>query len=320
MLDRRLRTDNERRTEQHGEPCRGTHHSAIQRFLSGLQAASRLIPELRRTVLMEDHPVQAGYGRVTSRGVAPAGRPGCWERYRGIRRSEAYFLSCSCATRETHHVLTNGRGGGGPGFACACASVDRLGDVESSSRPETPAAAVESDDPRTLIFSQLHALAQLHRRVQAVHYRRQFSVNLGECQLMGIVHALGRPSCKRICEVGGLDKAQVSRLVNRLTRQGLLVRSVHPKRRRTVNVTLTARGRTLARLLRAAALRLNRESLSTIPPADRAILSTIMGVLTDKVRLMLHEQRHGEGRQRRRSPLGSLRSRRRSRPRRQSNL
>lgn len=208
-------------------------------------------------------------------------------------------------------MLTNRRGRG-PGFAYACASVEGLGDLEHSGRPGTPAVVVESDDPSTLIFSRLHALAQLHSRVQAVHYRRRFGVNLGECQLIGIVHALGRPSCKRICEVGGLDKGQVSRLIRRMTRQGLLVRSVHPKRAQTVNVTLTARGQALARLLLPATLRLNRESLSIVPPAEQATFSTVMSMLIERVRLMLHKERHGTGRQRKSSPLSASRPQRRS--------
>ncbi len=178
----------------------------------------------------------------------------------------------------------------------------------NSSRTETTAVVLESSAPGALMLSRVHALAQLCRRVQGVHYRRHFSLNLGECQLIGIVQALGRPSCRRICEAGGLDKGQVSRLVKRMTRQGLLVRSVHPKRRQTVDVALTERGRGMARLLRAATLRLNRQSLSTIPPFEQAIFSTVMSMLTHKVCLMLHEQRHGIGRQNRQSSTTALRS------------
>lgn len=213
-------------------------------------------------------------------------------------------------------MLTNRRGGGAPGLLYACASVARLGDSDDSSRLEPLGSVVVSDDPRAHIFSRLHALAQLHRRVLAARYRRELRVNLGECQIISIVHALGKPSSKRICEVGGLDKAQVSRLVKRLTRQGLLVRAVHPKRRRTVSVALSARGRALARTLRAATLRLNRESLSTLPAAKRAIFSTIMSALTDRVRRMLHEQHHGTDRRRERSRIGASPPRRRSSPRR----
>lgn len=173
----------------------------------------------------------------------------------------------------------------------------------------TNGAMGESGGPSTLIFSRLHALAQLSRRMQGLHYRRQFSLNPAECQLIGIVQGLGRSSCSRICEVGSLDKAQVSRLVKRLARQGLLLASVHPKRQRTIDVTLTERGRELARLLRSATLRLNRESLSAVPPAERATFLTAMSMLTEKVRLMLHEERHATSRRglrtkrRNRSPL-----------------
>ncbi len=196
-------------------------------------------------------------------------------------------------------MLTNRREGG-PGFAYVSTSVERREVSEPS--PGIPAAAVEPDARTSLIFSRLHALALLHKRVQAAYCRRQFSVNRGESQLIGIVHELGKPSCKRICEVSGLDKGQVSRLIKRMTRQGLLVRSVHPTRRQTISVALTTRGRTLARLVRTATLRLNRESLAAVPRSERAIFSAVMNMLTEKVRLMLHEERHAAGRRRKRSP------------------
>ncbi len=146
------------------------------------------------------------------------------------------------------------------------------------------------------MFSRLHALTLLFRRLQRLHYAQQFGLDLGECEILGIVQILGRSSCKQICQVGDLDKAQVSRLVKRLTRQGLLVRSVHPKLQRTVNVALTERGEAVARVLRTATLKLNRESLSTVPDAERAVFAAVTSTLTEKVRRMLHKQRNGAGR------------------------
>lgn len=162
------------------------------------------------------------------------------------------------------------------------------------------------------IFFRLHVLAQLFRRLQRLQCTRRFGVDLSECELIGIVQSLGRPSCKQICQAGDLDKAQVSRIVKQLADQGLLVRSAHRVRQQTSNVALTERGHALARAVREATLKLNSEPLSAIPAAERAAFAAVMSMLTKKVRLMLHEQRSGADHRRKLPPLRKSRAQRRS--------
>jgi DNA-binding MarR family transcriptional regulator len=137
---------------------------------------------------------------------------------------------------------------------------------------------------RTLASFRLHVLARLSERMHEQHYKRMFGLNLRECRIIGITGGHGEPSFRRIYEESNLDRAQVSRLINRLVGRGLLRKKNDPADQRSVKVTLTERGRTVHRALHAAATELNEEWLAPLSAADSAKFLSLLDMLTDRVR------------------------------------
>jgi DNA-binding MarR family transcriptional regulator len=135
---------------------------------------------------------------------------------------------------------------------------------------------------RTLPSFRLHVLARLSERMHELHYQRTFGLSLRECRIIGITGGHGQSSFRRIYEDANLDKAQVSRLINRLAARGLLRKEHDPADQRLVKVTLTERGRALHAALHAAATRLNEEWLAPLSGAQQAQLVAWLDLLTER--------------------------------------
>ncbi len=80
----------------------------------------------------------------------------------------------------------------------------------------------------------------MHERL----YQQQFGLNLREYRIIGLTGSLGDASFRQICTESNLDKAHVSRLIDRLVKRGLITKVSDPADQRTIKVKLTERGRT----------------------------------------------------------------------------
>jgi DNA-binding MarR family transcriptional regulator len=137
---------------------------------------------------------------------------------------------------------------------------------------------------RNLPSFRLHVLARLSERMHELHYERNFGLNLRECRIIGITGGHGESSFSRIYADSNLDRAQVSRLINRLVARGLLRKEDDPTDQRAVKVSLTERGLAVHRELHAAATALNEQWLAPLSEADRATLLGWIELLTDRTR------------------------------------
>jgi DNA-binding MarR family transcriptional regulator len=149
---------------------------------------------------------------------------------------------------------------------------------------------VELKSFRTLPSFRLHVLARLSERMHEHHYKRRFGLNLRECRIIGITGGHGDPSFRRICQESNLDKAHVSRLINRLIERKLLRKENDPSDQRSVRVMLTERGRRVHRALHAAATALNEAWLAPLSATQRTSFLATLDLLTERTRQITEGQ------------------------------
>jgi MarR family transcriptional regulator, lower aerobic nicotinate degradation pathway regulator len=143
--------------------------------------------------------------------------------------------------------------------------------------PAAPPAAPPAG-PETL--SPADGLAQLSFLVQGILERRarEHDLSIIQTRLLGVLRDR-RPTMNELARLLGLDKSSVTGLVDRAERRGLVARVPSTADRRTVLVSLTDRGRSLAY---AGAARFNADIsllLEHLTPSDRDTLSRLISRL-----------------------------------------
>jgi DNA-binding MarR family transcriptional regulator len=114
-------------------------------------------------------------------------------------------------------------------------------------------------------------LGRLYQRFNALQRgeKRCFGVTLSQCFTLELLHQEGPKTVRELADALGLDTSTVTRVVDVLARDALLRRARDEKRdRRRVFVSLTQRGRRLARQLEGCADDYCERILQRIP-ADR---------------------------------------------------
>lgn len=129
---------------------------------------------------------------------------------------------------------------------------------------------------RNLMTFQLHRLGNSSQRFSEEYYGQLSGLTLVECRVVGILAGLGTGTFKEVCELVRLDKSFGSRVIGRLTENGIVTKADNPSDKRSVMLCLTERGEQLQDELHAAGLILNREM--TAPLSD-AQLHTFMECL-----------------------------------------
>jgi DNA-binding MarR family transcriptional regulator len=140
---------------------------------------------------------------------------------------------------------------------------------------------------------RLHLLADHSERAHEHRFKRLLGLNLRECRLLESAGAGRDASLRQIRQDLNLGSAELSEPISRLVRRGLLARVVDVRDRRVIKLTLTGPGRATQKALRAAAVSLNEEWLSSISRQQRETFSTCLDVLITSARTMrkVQEQR-----------------------------
>ena len=127
------------------------------------------------------------------------------------------------------------------------------------------------------------AVSQLGQRFNALQRGEKccFGVTMSQCMTLELLHERGRCSVREVAEGLALDTSTVTRLVDVLVRDGLVRRARDEKRdRRRVFVSLSDRGRRLAKKLEASADEYCARILERIPPDRRAgVLDALLVVV-----------------------------------------
>jgi len=121
-----------------------------------------------------------------------------------------------------------------------------------------------------LLSYRLSRTSSALSRSAALRYRREFDVSLGEWRAIALIAADPTLTLNRLARRAGLDKAQMSRVVARLTERELVSRTAGSGR--TSQLALTERGTAVYRGLIAAANERDRTFLGALTDDEAAVL------------------------------------------------
>jgi DNA-binding MarR family transcriptional regulator len=156
--------------------------------------------------------------------------------------------------------------------------------AKSASRPRKTGRPA----PVPFILSRrVMMLANLLRRAAALRYRRLLDLKPGE---WGIVAQLGERAPRSLIDLAdgmGLDKAQISRSVSSLVRQGLVTRKTNPANSREVLIALTPRGSAANAAILEAGGRANEALLAGLTARERRDLAALLETFTRRAHDLL---------------------------------
>lgn len=130
-----------------------------------------------------------------------------------------------------------------------------------------------------LLSYRLSRTSSAMSRSAALRYRREFDVSLGEWRAISLIAADPTLTLNRLARRAGLDKAQMSRVVSRLTERGLVDRTAGSGR--TSQLALTPEGTRVYRGLITAANERDAEFLAALTSEEAATLSDALDKLAD---------------------------------------
>jgi DNA-binding MarR family transcriptional regulator len=150
-------------------------------------------------------------------------------------------------------------------------------------RSQSAAAAARRE------IGAVDGLAQLSFLVSGLLERRtaEHDLSLIQIRLLGVLRDR-TPTINQLAALLNLDKSSVSGLVDRAQRRGLVARVPATTDRRSVLVSLTDEGRTLASAVASAFEDDVSTMLDRLPPGDRRTLTTLVSRLLDA-----HATAHG---------------------------
>ncbi|MFI0419188.1 MarR family winged helix-turn-helix transcriptional regulator [Spongiactinospora sp. 9N601] len=126
-------------------------------------------------------------------------------------------------------------------------------------------------------------------RSAALRYRREFDVTLGEWRAIALIASDPTLTLNRLARRAGLDKAQMSRVVTKLTERGLVNRTAGSGR--TSQLALTEAGVRVYRGLIRAANERDATFLAVLSPEERNVLARALDKLADLALDMEHRER-----------------------------
>lgn len=130
-----------------------------------------------------------------------------------------------------------------------------------------------------LLSYRLSRTSSAMSRSAALRYRREFDVSLGEWRAIALIASDPTLTLNRLARRAGLDKAQMSRVVSRLTERGLVNRTAGSGR--TSQLALTEEGTRVYRGLIVAANERDATFLEVLSPDEQDALLRALDKLAD---------------------------------------
>ena len=144
--------------------------------------------------------------------------------------------------------------------------------------------------PDLILARRVLTLANLLTRAAAIRYRRLLDLRPGE---WGIIAQLGERAPRNLVDLAasmGLDKAQISRGVSNLVKQGLVTRKTNPHNNREILLALTAQGAAAYAVILKASAAANEILLAGLAPKERKQLGALLGTFTQRAQTLLVEE------------------------------
>jgi DNA-binding MarR family transcriptional regulator len=128
-----------------------------------------------------------------------------------------------------------------------------------------------------LLSYRLSRTSSAMSRSAAVRYRRDFDVSLGEWRAIALIAADPTLTLNRLARRAGLDKAQMSRVVSRLTERDLVNRTAGSGR--SSQLALTEEGTRVYRGLITAANERDADFLAALSAEEARVLDSALDKL-----------------------------------------
>ncbi|MDG3440449.1 MarR family winged helix-turn-helix transcriptional regulator [Nitrospirillum amazonense] len=130
---------------------------------------------------------------------------------------------------------------------------------------------------------RLNILSKKVSLALATRYQERFGLSIPEWRVFATLGQEQPLSSNDIVERTAMDKAKVSRAVNRLVAAGLLDRQPHPRDQRLLRLSFSHKGRDLYAQVAPEALAWEGQLLSVLTDAERAQLWALMEKLEQRV-------------------------------------
>ncbi|QFU92127.1 MarR family winged helix-turn-helix transcriptional regulator [Amycolatopsis sp. YIM 10] len=130
-----------------------------------------------------------------------------------------------------------------------------------------------------LLSYRLSRTSSAMSRSAALRYKREFDVSLGEWRAIALIAADPTLTLNRLARRAGLDKAQMSRVVSRLTERGLVNRTAGSGR--TSQLALTEEGTRVYRGLITAANERDAAFLAILSDEEATVLQSALDKLAE---------------------------------------
>ncbi|GAB3504592.1 MarR family winged helix-turn-helix transcriptional regulator [Amycolatopsis cihanbeyliensis] len=159
------------------------------------------------------------------------------------------------------------------------------GTPDSEQAPASTEASAPAPVPiHGLLSYRLSRVANAMSRSAALRYRRDFDVSLAEWRTIALLGADAPLTLNKLARLAALDKAQMSRVVTKLSERGLVLREFGAGR--TTQLTLTRRGHSVYNGLIVAANERNEAFQVCLTDQEREVLDTALEKLATLARAL----------------------------------
>jgi len=151
--------------------------------------------------------------------------------------------------------------------------------------PSSPAARRRLDLERFAPY-RLSVLSNRVSSAIARQYSERFGLTIPEWRTMAVLGGTPNLSAREVAERTAMDKVQVSRAVDSLTRARRVQRQPDPADGRIMRLSLTAKGRAIYDEVVPLALHLEDVFLSALSPEERRQFDALMTKLARQAHLL----------------------------------
>ncbi len=144
-------------------------------------------------------------------------------------------------------------------------------------------SAPEKVDLAHLLSYRLTIVANQLSRSQLMRFASIAEISLPEWRILVLVNNFGPLSVKSLSRYAGLDFGQTSRIVSRMSENDLISKERRDDAR-SVNLTLTTKGRALHRRLWTVAMQSNGDFLESLNKTEREVLMAALDTLSGKAK------------------------------------
>jgi DNA-binding MarR family transcriptional regulator len=149
-------------------------------------------------------------------------------------------------------------------------------------------------DLAALLSYRLSVVSNLLSRSQLMLFEPISDISQPEWRVLVLVNSYGPLSVKSLSKHAALDFGQTSRLVSRMCDGGLIVKKPTDDAR-SINLSLTAKGRALHRRLWKVVMQCNSDFLGSLSDVEQRVLMSALDTLTAKAKALMETNLHRAG-------------------------